>query len=140
MDEPEVEAVGATESAQEAGSAYDVFARACPSRPALEHVTGRWGILALSALATGPLRFNALGRRVDGISQKMLAQTLQALERDGFIHRELRTIFPPHVEYRLTELGRETAAKLIDLIEHLETRMPAVLAAQHRHDHPEAGD
>jgi DNA-binding HxlR family transcriptional regulator len=138
--EPKVEAVGSADGTREADPAYDVFARACPSRPALEHVTGRWGILALSALATGPLRFNALCRRVDGISQKMLAQTLQALERDGFVHRELRTVFPPHVEYSLTELGRETAAKLIDIIEHLETRMPAILAAQHRHDHPGASD
>jgi DNA-binding HxlR family transcriptional regulator len=71
---------------------------------------------------------------------KMLARTLQALERDGFVHRELRTVFPPHVEYRLTELGGETAAKLIDLIEHLETRMPAVLAAQQRHDRTGASD
>ena len=115
---------------------FDVFARACPSRSVLEHLTGRWGILALSALETGPLRFNALHRRVEGISQKMLAQALQALERDGFVHREIRTVFPPHVEYSLTELGRETAAKLIDLIGHLEARMPAVLAAQRRHDHP----
>jgi DNA-binding HxlR family transcriptional regulator len=141
MDPRKVETVGAVGSADgtdETGSAYDVFARACPSRPALEHVTGRWGILALSALAAGPLRFNALSRRVDGISQKMLAQTLQALERDGFVHRELLTVFPPHVEYTLTELGRETAAKLIDLIEHLESQMPAVLAAQHRHDNAAA--
>ena len=141
MDMREIETLGAAgvvDGTHEAGSAYDVFARACPSRPALEHVTGRWGILALSALAAGPLRFNALSRRVDGISQKMLAQTLQALERDGFVHRELLAVLPPHVEYRLTDLGRETAAKLIDLIEHLERRMPAVLAAQHRHDNPAA--
>jgi DNA-binding HxlR family transcriptional regulator len=131
-----VEAIDAGAATHEAAQAYDVFARACPSRPALEHVTGRWGILALTALADGPLRFNALCRRVDGVSQKMLAQTLQALERDGFVHRELRAVFPPHVEYSLTELGHETAAKLMDLIDHLEMRMPAVLAAQQRHDHP----
>jgi DNA-binding HxlR family transcriptional regulator len=134
MDAREVEAVGTLGETQAPDMGYDVFARACPSRPALEHVTGRWGVLALSALATGPLRFNALHRRVDGISQKMLAQALQALERDGFVHRELLTVFPPHVEYSLTDLGAETAAKLLDLIEHLEARMPAVLAAQRAHD------
>ncbi|HZG07326.1 MAG TPA: winged helix-turn-helix transcriptional regulator, partial [Streptomyces sp.] len=69
-----------------------------------------------------------------GVSEKMLAQTLQALERDGFVHREVRAVMPPRVEYSLTELGRTTAAKLIDLIEHLEAHMPAVLAAQQRRD------
>jgi DNA-binding HxlR family transcriptional regulator len=120
--------------AQDAQPAYDVFARTCPSRPALEHVTGRWGLLALGALDTGPLRFNALRRRVDGVSQKMLAQALQALERDGLVHREVRTAFPPHVEYSLTPLGRQTATKLLDLIEHLESNMPMILAAQLSYD------
>jgi DNA-binding HxlR family transcriptional regulator len=125
-------AAGATQDAQ---PAYDVFARTCPSRPALEHVTGRWGLLALGALDAGPLRFNALCRRVDGVSQKMLAQALQALERDGLVHREVQTAFPPHVEYSLTPLGHQTAAKLLDLIGHLESSMPAILAAQHSYDH-----
>lgn len=114
--------------------AYDVFARACPSRPVLEHLTGRWGILVLAGLKTGPARFNALRRRVDGVSEKMLAQTLQALERDGFVRREVHAVMPPRVEYSLTDLGNTTAAKLLDLIGHLERHMPTVLAAQHRHD------
>jgi DNA-binding HxlR family transcriptional regulator len=140
MDARKLEALDTSDGTQELGSEFDVFARACPSRPALEHVTGRWGILALSALAAGPLRFNALHRRVDGISQKMLAQGLQALERDGFVHRELLAVFPPHVEYSLTELGAETAAKLLDLIQHLETQMPVVLAAQQAHDQRAVSD
>jgi DNA-binding HxlR family transcriptional regulator len=123
-------AVNAAEATQDVQPAYDVFARTCPSRPALEHVTGRWGLLALTALDAGPLRFNALHRRVDGVSQKMLAQALQALERDGFVHRKVQTAFPPHVEYSLTPLGRQTATKLLDLIKHLESRMPTILAAQ----------
>jgi DNA-binding HxlR family transcriptional regulator len=113
---------------------YDVYSRSCPSRPTLEHVTGRWGTLALGALETGPLRFNALLRRVDGISQKMLAQTLLALERDGFVHRENRSTAGLHVEYQLTDLGRETAAQLSILIGLLESRMPDVLEAQRRYD------
>lgn len=115
--------------------AFDVFARACPSRPVLEHLTGRWGVLVLAGLHSGPARFNALRRRVDGVSEKMLSQTLQALERDGFVHREVHAVMPPRVEYSLTELGRTTAAKLLDLIGHLEAHMPAVLAAQHDHKH-----
>ena len=115
---------------------YDVFASTCPSRPTLEHITGRWGMLALGALADGPMRFNALARRVDGVSQKMLAQALQALEHDGFIRREVRTTNRLHVEYSLTELGREMAGKVLELINLLHTRMPQVRAAQHDYEEP----
>jgi DNA-binding HxlR family transcriptional regulator len=110
---------------------YDVFASACPSRPTLDHITGRWGMLALGALADGPMRFNALARRVEGVSQKMLSQALHALERDGFVRRHVQTTNRLHVEYSLTELGREMAAKVLELIGLLQTRMPRVLAAQH---------
>lgn len=112
----------------------DVFARACESRAILEHVTGRWGSLALAALAEGPFRFNALRRKVDGVSEKMLAQTLQTLERDGFVHREVELRIPPRVEYSLTPLGRKVAEKLLDLIQFVETTMPEVLAHRVRHD------
>ncbi len=117
-----------------AARAFDVFARACPSRPVLEHLTGRWGTLVLVALTEGPARFNALRRRIDGISEKMLAQTLQALERDGFVRRHVQAAMPPRVEYSLTEIGDGTAGKLLALIDHLVSQMPAVLAAQTRHD------
>ncbi|WP_449344837.1 winged helix-turn-helix transcriptional regulator, partial [Streptomyces narbonensis] len=81
--------------------AYDVFARACPSRGTLEHVTGRWGSLTLGALYDGTFRFNELRRRVDGVSEKMLSQTLHALERDGLVHRDAQPTNPPRVDYRL---------------------------------------
>jgi len=116
------------------GDVYDVFARTCPSRPALEHVTGRWGSLVLGALYAGPMRFNELRRRVDGVSQKILAQTLQALERDGFITRKLISTFPLRVEYALTPLGRAVADRLVALFTELESHMPAVLAAQREYD------
>ncbi|NKQ53118.1 helix-turn-helix transcriptional regulator [Amycolatopsis sp. K13G38] len=112
----------------------DVFARACTSRGILEHVTGRWGTLALAALAEGPFRFNALRRKVDGVSEKMLAQTLQALERDGFVHREAEPTIPPRVEYSLTLSGRALAEKLRDLIEFVEAQVPDVTAARTRYD------
>jgi DNA-binding HxlR family transcriptional regulator len=113
---------------------FDVFSRGCPSRETLDHVTGRWGILALGALADGTMRFNALRRRVDGVSEKMLAQTLHALERDGLVHREARPTNPPYVEYSLTPLGRETTERLHALIDFVEGRMPDVLAARERYD------
>ncbi|CAM3912851.1 helix-turn-helix domain-containing protein [Nocardiopsis rhodophaea] len=114
--------------------AFDVFAKRCPSRTTLENITGRWGALVLAALNDGPYRFNALRRRVDGVSEKMLSQTLHALERDGFVIRDVRQQIPPHVEYRLTPLGAATAEKLLDLIELVEARMDEVLSAHTSYD------
>ncbi|WP_329221423.1 helix-turn-helix transcriptional regulator [Streptomyces sp. NBC_01485] len=113
---------------------YDVFAKACPSRGTLEHITGRWGGLTLGALHEGSLRFNELRRRVDGVSEKMLSQTLHALERDGLVHREAQPTNPPRVDYELTPLGREVAERLLSLIHCLEGRMDDVLAARERYD------
>jgi DNA-binding HxlR family transcriptional regulator len=126
MSEPAVEEPGSLE--------FDVFARNCTSRATLEHVTGRWGILALAALRDGTLRFNALRRRVDGVSEKMLAQTLQALERDGFVRRDAQATIPPRVDYSLTPLGEATATRLFDLIEFVEDRMLEVTANQAAYD------
>ena len=114
--------------------AYNVFAKACPSRGTLEHVTGRWGALTLGALHEGSLRFNELRRRVDGVSKKMLSQTLHALERDGLVHREAQPTNPPRVDYELTPLGREIAGRLLALIESVEGSMDEVLAARGRYD------
>ncbi|WUH90677.1 helix-turn-helix transcriptional regulator [Streptomyces sp. NBC_00433] len=113
---------------------FDVFAKDCPSRTTLAHVTGRWGSLTLGALREDTLRFNELRRRVDGVSEKMLSQTLHALERDGLVVRDARPTNPPHVEYRLTELGADTADRLLALIGLVEERMPDVLAAQRAYD------
>lgn len=113
---------------------FDVFARGCTSRETLEHATGRWGALTLAALHEGSFRFNELRRRVDGVSEKMLAQTLHALERDGLVHREAQPVNPPRVDYRLTPLGEAVAARLMELITLVEGRMPEVLAARERYD------
>lgn len=113
---------------------FNVFARACTSRETLEHVTGRWGTLTLGALHEGSFRFNELRRRVDGVSEKMLAQTLHALERDGLVHREAQPTNPPRVDYTLTPLGREVAERLVGLIELVEGRMPDVLTARETYD------
>ncbi|MEU9253275.1 helix-turn-helix domain-containing protein [Streptomyces sp. NPDC048270] len=113
---------------------FDVFARACPSRETLEHVTGRWGSLTVGALREGPCRFNELRRRVDGVSEKMLSQTLHALERDGIVHREAQPVNPPRVDYELTPLGVEVADRLLALIHFLEGSMPDVLAARRSYE------
>jgi DNA-binding HxlR family transcriptional regulator len=91
----------------------------------------------MMALRDGPIRFNELRRRVDGVSEKMLSQGLQALERDGFVAREVQSTMPPRVEYQLTPLGVQTSDRLKELVKFLEGRMPDVETAQARYD--EAG-
>ncbi|MEV6277475.1 helix-turn-helix domain-containing protein [Nocardia sp. NPDC051832] len=108
----------------------DVFARNCTSRPVLQNVASRWGTLALVALREGPYRFSALRRRVDGVSERMLSQTLQGLERDGLVHREVHETIPPRVEYTLTDIGAQVAEHLESLIRVLETNMPRIQEAQ----------
>ncbi|MBT2364621.1 helix-turn-helix transcriptional regulator [Streptomyces sp. ISL-10] len=122
--------------------AFDVFSRHCASRGTLEHVTGRWGSLTVGALYEERLRFNELRRRVDGVSEKMLSQTLHALERDGLVHREAQPTNPPRVDYELTALGRAVAEQLLGLIHLVEGRMPEVLEARQRYDtaREETGD
>ncbi|MFZ2175593.1 MAG: helix-turn-helix domain-containing protein [Rhodococcus sp. (in: high G+C Gram-positive bacteria)] len=112
----------------------DVFSRGCASRDTLLTVTGRWGTLALAALSEGSYRFSALRRRVDGVSERMLSQTLQALERDGLVRRDVLEAIPPKVEYSLTPLGAQVAAQLTGLIEFVEAHMPDVRAAQDDYD------
>ena len=112
----------------------DVFARNCASRPVLENVASKWGVLALAALHDGSYRFNALRRRVDGVSEKMLAQTLQALERDGMVIRDVQAAIPPRVEYSLTPLGARVAERLLALIEVVESSIGAVVEAQAIYD------
>ncbi|MFD5009799.1 winged helix-turn-helix transcriptional regulator [Streptomyces chartreusis] len=113
---------------------YNVFAKACPSRVTLEHVTGRWGGLTLGALYDGSLRFNELRRRVDGVSEKMLSQTLHALERDGLVRRDAQPTNPPRVDYELTPLGRGVAERLLSLIHFVEGQMDDVLEARRNYD------
>ncbi|MFD7893876.1 winged helix-turn-helix transcriptional regulator [Streptomyces sp. NPDC059743] len=122
------------------GPAFDAFSRQCPSRSTLEHATGRWGSLTLGALYESGCRFNELRRRVDGVSEKMLSQTLHALERDGLVRRDARPVNPPRVDYALTPLGREIAGRLLGLIRLVEERMPEVLAARERYDTPRERD
>ncbi|MEU6340706.1 helix-turn-helix domain-containing protein [Streptomyces sp. NPDC046977] len=112
----------------------DVNARSCPSRVILEHVTSRWGVLVLAALIDGTRRFSELRRTVGGVSEKMLAQTLQTLERDGFVHREAYPVIPPRVEYTLTPLGREAAEQVWGLARWAESRTEQVAVAREAYD------
>lgn len=112
----------------------DVFARDCSSRTTLQNVTGRWGSLVLIALGESNYRFGELRRRVDGVSERMLSQTLQNLERDGMLVRTVHEVIPPKVEYHLTPLGRQVANQLQGLIDLVQDNMPAVREAQAEYD------
>ena len=85
---------------------FDVLSAACPTRQVINRIGDRWSLLVLYALENGTLRFQELRRTVDGVSQKMLTQTVRALERDGLITRTVYASVPPKVEYALTPLGR----------------------------------
>ncbi len=108
----------------------DVMASACPSRTVLKHVTSQWGVLVLIALQAGTLRFSELRRKIGGVSERMLSQTLQWLESDGLVDRVAYRVVPPHVEYSLTPLGCEAAKKVAALVDWIETNLPAVLDAR----------
>lgn len=105
----------------------DLMAAACPSREVLKHVTSRWGVLVLIALEGRTLRFSQIRRKVGGVSERMLAQTLQWLEKDGIVVRVAYDVVPPHVEYSLTPLGVEVAEKVRLLADWIETSLPRIV-------------
>ncbi|WP_406490891.1 winged helix-turn-helix transcriptional regulator [Streptomyces phaeochromogenes] len=110
----------------------------CPYRLVLEHVTSRWGVLVLIVLLERPYRFSELRRAIGRVSEKMLTQTLQTLERDGLVHRDARPVIPPRVDYSLTDLGREAAEQVKTLARWTEERMDAVLEARQAYDEAKA--
>jgi DNA-binding HxlR family transcriptional regulator len=114
----------------EMGFAPNVMAAECPSRQVLKHLTSQWGVLILVALQDGTLRFSALRRQIGGVSERMLAQTLQALEGDGLVSRMAHQVVPPHVDYALTPLGREAAERVAALTCWIEANLPAMMQAR----------
>ncbi len=105
----------------------DLMAIACPSREVLKHVTSRWGVLVLIALEGRTRRFSELRRAVGGVSERMLAQTLQQLEGDGFVLRVAHQVVPPHVDYSLTATGAEVAEKVKGLADWIELNLDRIL-------------
>lgn len=98
----------------------DLFEPNCPSREVMKHVTSSWGVLVLIALQDGTLRFSELRRKVSGVSERMLAQTLQWLEADGLVARKSYPVVPPHVDYTLTPMGEQAAELVGNLAEWIE--------------------
>ncbi|WP_256587163.1 MULTISPECIES: helix-turn-helix domain-containing protein [unclassified Pseudomonas] len=108
----------------------DVLSADCPSREVLKHMTSRWGVLVLVILLGGMHRFSELRRKIGGVSEKMLSQTLQELEADGLVNRKSLPVVPPHVEYRLTPLGREAAEHLEVMVNWIEEKIPQIMAVR----------
>lgn len=113
-----------------AGGRGALFDEGCGSRDVFKHITSLWGALCLLSLRQGTLRFSELRRRACGVSEKLLAQTLQRLEEDGMVRRTAYPVIPPRVEYDLTELGAQAAAHLARLSHWVEIKMPAIRAAR----------
>jgi DNA-binding HxlR family transcriptional regulator len=114
--------------------ASTVFSQACPSRQALELIASKWALLVIPALAEGPVRNNELMRKIEGISQKMLTQTLKELVRNGLVLRFDRQTVPPHVEYQLSALGQSLSETLIPLDNWAERNHQNLKAARERFD------
>jgi DNA-binding HxlR family transcriptional regulator len=106
----------------------------CPTRLLLDRVADKWAVLVLGLLMDGPMRFNVLRRTIEGISQKMLSQTLKSLERDGLVSRKAIATVPVTVEYSATPLGQSLATPMDAIRIWAETHMGEVLANQQRYD------
>jgi DNA-binding HxlR family transcriptional regulator len=125
-----------TEAAVKPGTLADVIRRGellsaeCPSREVLKHVTSRWGVLLLVVLLGGTHRFSELRRKIGGVSEKMLAQTLKWLETDGLVLRKSYPTVPPHVEYSLTPLGLEVGGRVESLADWIEFNLPRIMEAR----------
>jgi len=108
----------------------NVLAKECPSRSILKHVTSQWGVLILFSLLEGTYRFSELRNKITGVSEKMLSQTLQTLEADGFVLRIAHPVIPPHVEYQLTANGVEVAKRVEGIVDWIEHNLNDIMQSQ----------
>lgn len=104
-----------------------VFDSNCRSRDVLARITGKWSILVLIALGAGTMRFAELRRRVNGISERMLAETLRQLTSHNLVERRSLPVVPPHVEYTLTPLGHDAAEHLVQITDWIETNIAELI-------------
>nr|WP_320167248.1 helix-turn-helix domain-containing protein [uncultured Methylophaga sp.] len=118
---------------------WDVYNKNCPTRLVLDRIADKWTVLTVGALANETKRFSQLQRELDGISQKMLTQTLRGLERDGVIQRQVYPTVPPKVEYSLTPLGRTLITLLENITDWSEDNIERVIEAQQAYDEQSSG-
>jgi DNA-binding HxlR family transcriptional regulator len=112
----------------------DAYHANCPAREILDHVTSRWAVLVLCALGGSPRRFFEIRERVEGISDKMLSQTLRILVRDGLIERTVAPATPPQVSYAQTPLGTALSRPLRELLAVIRDRAHDITSAQEHYD------
>ena len=112
----------------------NAYAAECPTRQILDRIGDKWAVLILILIRDEPMRFNALRRSIEGISQKMLSRVLKSLERDGLIKRRVFATVPVTVEYSITPLGQTLAAAVDHLRDWAEENLKEVLSAQRRYD------
>ena len=110
------------------------FSALCPTRLVLNRIADKWTVLVVILLQDGTKRFSHLQREIDGISQKMLTQTLRGLERDGLVSRKVHATVPPKVEYALTPLGHTLKDMLYAIKNWSEVNIEQVLSAQKSYD------
>ena len=115
-------------------STPNAYAATCPSRIILDRIADKWTVLLLGVLTRGPTRFNQLRREIEGLSQKVLSQSLKNLERDGLVTRSAFPTVPVTVEYRITPLGETLAARMEELVEWAEANFRTILEAQRTYD------
>ncbi|WP_155370412.1 winged helix-turn-helix transcriptional regulator [Catellatospora vulcania] len=113
---------------------YDAYLAGCPTRELLSTLTDKWAALVIAALAGGPQRHSELARRIAGVSQKMLTQTLRTLERDGVLTRTVTASVPTRVDYELTPLGHDLNPVMVSIKTWAETNMDRVFQARARYD------
>ncbi|MFI0901333.1 winged helix-turn-helix transcriptional regulator [Streptomyces sp. NPDC020983] len=131
--------MGTTDGLRFRGGA-DAYLAACPSRQILDVLANKWTMLVMGALSGGPLRFGELRRRLDGVTQKMLTQTLRTLERDGLVTRTVFPTIPPRVDYAATPLGESVTALMRAIRAWSEDNIDAVLDARDAYDARAAED
>lgn len=113
----------------------DLYNPLCPSRAIINHVSSLWGSVILKALFENhTMRFSELRKQIDGISEKMLSQTLRHFERDGIVSRKSYPVKPPKVEYSLTPLGLDCATQVISVCNFIEDRMQSIVKNQLKYD------
>lgn len=124
----------ATQRREQAKRDYDAFLASCPTRQLLSTLTDKWTALVIAALADGPQRHSELARRIAGVSQKMLTQTLRTLERDGLLTRTVTASVPARVDYALTPLGHDLYPLMTAIKAWAETHIDRVLEARAHFD------
>ncbi|GAA4066244.1 helix-turn-helix domain-containing protein [Streptomyces shaanxiensis] len=124
----------AAQRREQARIEYDAFLKSCPTNQLLDRISDKWVSLVVAALATGPMRYSDLGRKIAGVSPKMLTQTLRSLERDGLLTRSVTPSVPVRVDYELTTLGDNLARLLTAVKDWAETHFDEVREARERYD------